>query len=461
MIHVMQTAVYLRMSLDRTGEQLGIERQREDCAKLVAQRGWTLAETYVDNSVSATSTRRRPAYEDMLAAVQSGRYGAIVAWSLDRLTRRVADLERLAEVCDRAGVTVALVRGSDLDLSTPSGRLVARLLGSVARHEVEVKSDRQRREAQQRAQRGAPPGGRRAFGYTSDGASVVEAEAGAVRGAFASLLAGAALSTIATDLNAAGFTTTMGGPWKHNAIGNLLRNPRYAAIRTHRGIEVGPAAWPAIIDEGTHRAAMEILTGPNRRTNHVGSERKWLGGGLYRCGRDGCSTTMVCTYREKYDDGRARRIYRCPSCLLSRLAEPVDEIVNDVIEARLGLPDVALLLTRPDDDGSGRLVELRTRRRSLARLMVDGILTEDEVREEAARLDAMIGAAEGRIVSGDESRAAAAILGAPNPVAAWRDADPQTQHDVLGVLVTVTLLPVPSGRRVFDPESVGIEWRVS
>ncbi|HXA10649.1 MAG TPA: recombinase family protein, partial [Mycobacterium sp.] len=49
----MRTAVYLRQSLDKTGEGLAVDRQREDCLKLCAERGWTPNE-YVDNDTSAT-----------------------------------------------------------------------------------------------------------------------------------------------------------------------------------------------------------------------------------------------------------------------------------------------------------------------------------------------------------------------------------------------------------------------
>jgi DNA invertase Pin-like site-specific DNA recombinase len=35
-----RAAVYLRQSRDRTGARLAVERQREDCLKLCAARGW-------------------------------------------------------------------------------------------------------------------------------------------------------------------------------------------------------------------------------------------------------------------------------------------------------------------------------------------------------------------------------------------------------------------------------------
>ena len=80
----------------------------------------------------------------MLADIADGKLDAVVAWDLDRLHRRPVELEAFIDVADRHRLALATVSG-DVDLSTPQGRLVARLKGSVARHEVEHKSARQRR----------------------------------------------------------------------------------------------------------------------------------------------------------------------------------------------------------------------------------------------------------------------------------------------------------------------------
>ncbi|HEU4361118.1 MAG TPA: recombinase family protein [Mycobacterium sp.] len=69
---------------DPTGQQLDVARQREDCLTLCATKGWEPVE-YVDNDVSATSGRPRPAYQRMLADIRDGALGGVVAWDLDRL----------------------------------------------------------------------------------------------------------------------------------------------------------------------------------------------------------------------------------------------------------------------------------------------------------------------------------------------------------------------------------------
>lgn len=62
-------AIYARISSDPMGTRLGVERQLEDSRKLAHARGWTVAEEYVDNDVSAYSGAERPAYQRMLADI--------------------------------------------------------------------------------------------------------------------------------------------------------------------------------------------------------------------------------------------------------------------------------------------------------------------------------------------------------------------------------------------------------
>ena len=127
-------AVYVRISSDPKGERAGVERQRTDCERLAADLGVTDVRLYEDNDVSAFSGATRPAFTQMLADVESGVIGTVIVWAVDRLYRRLTDLETIVSVLDNAGVSVHAVKSGDIDLSTADGRLHARLLGSVAIH---------------------------------------------------------------------------------------------------------------------------------------------------------------------------------------------------------------------------------------------------------------------------------------------------------------------------------------
>lgn len=453
----MRCALYCRISDDRSGEGLGIERQVADCRELVARRGGTVVGEFLDNSRSATSGRRRPEYERLLAAVESGTIDTVVAWSLDRLVRRTADLERLIETCDRHRVAILLVRGSDMDLSTPSGQLVARMLGAVARHEVDAKSDRQRRESRQRADRGLPPGGRRAFGYS--GVDVVQGEADAVRDAYERLLSGKTLTSIAEHLTASGWKTTAGGTWNVTGVRSMLLNPRYVAQRWHLGAYVGPGAWPAIVDEATWEAARILLTTPGRKPEGSNVLR-WLGSGYYLCGRCKVDVPMKATYRGIVARGTQARIYKCPKCSISRVADPVDHYVSLVAVEYLRRPDLADLLAKPDVDLKPLQVEaknLRDRRKAIPRMFALGTFTEAEAAETRQHIDDRLAEISALFAGAAARPALAEVLSAPDPGAAWLARTVQRQQAVLREVMTVRLLPVGPGRKPFDPESVDIQ----
>ena len=92
----MRTCLYLRISTDKSGYGLGIERQREDCRKLAEQRGWTVVQEIVENNTSAT-IGPRPGFEQLLQLMRGRQIDAVVVWHVDRLLRKMTDLERVIE----------------------------------------------------------------------------------------------------------------------------------------------------------------------------------------------------------------------------------------------------------------------------------------------------------------------------------------------------------------------------
>ncbi|MGH3767461.1 MAG: recombinase family protein [Pseudonocardiaceae bacterium] len=58
-----KVGIYCRISRDRIGAGLGIERQQRDCRELANPLGWVMVDTYADNDLSAYSGKRRPHYE--------------------------------------------------------------------------------------------------------------------------------------------------------------------------------------------------------------------------------------------------------------------------------------------------------------------------------------------------------------------------------------------------------------
>lgn len=87
-------------------------------------------------------TMDRPAWQRLWADVCAGKITTIVVWRIDRLGRTVSGLADLFAELQARKVNLVSLRDC-LDLSTPSGRLMAHVLASVAAYETEVRSERQ------------------------------------------------------------------------------------------------------------------------------------------------------------------------------------------------------------------------------------------------------------------------------------------------------------------------------
>lgn len=463
----MDAVVYLRLSEDRTGQEAGVTRQREDCERRCRDRGWTVAAVESDNDVSAAGRRHRPGFEAMLSRVAGGEAQVVVAWALDRLQRNRRDEVRLYELCERLGVIVSLVRGPDLEWQTPTGRYLADNLGSLARLEIEQKSDRQRRAYEQRAKRGEWVGGRRPFGFEPDGVTVRAAEASAVREAYEAVSAGVPLAEIARTWNAAGHTTGQAAwkgerrgqpsPWRNDSVRAVLLNPRYAGQRSHRGEVVARAEWPALVDEATWHAAVAVLRDPSRRS--APRAAKALLTGIALCGVCGSSVHAGGSTIPGH------RTYRCRGAQghIGRSAVPVEGYVSAVVVARLQRPDARVLLEdsdRPDvDELRARAVALRGRLDSLAVDFADGSLTPSQLRTATERIRTQLTATEAELADAGRVDVLGPLVHAEDVAAAWDGLPMSRRRAVIDLLMRLTLHPPGRGTRTFRPETVGIEWR--
>ena len=167
-----RAAIYCRISEDRSGEGLGVDRQEQACRQIIDTNGWQLTDVYVDNDISGFTGKTRPAYRRLLEAIKEGHVQVLVAFAPDRITRRPAELEELINVLDAQRVRGGHQHLRTVHLATPTGRLVARQVGAVATFESELRSTRQRGKKLQLAQDGKYKGGPRPYGFEPDGITI-------------------------------------------------------------------------------------------------------------------------------------------------------------------------------------------------------------------------------------------------------------------------------------------------
>jgi site-specific DNA recombinase len=433
-----------------------VQRQEEDCRALAAQLGWDVTRVHVDNDLSAYSGRRRPDFEAMLDAMKNGELDALICWHTDRLFRHMKDLERLIEIAEVARVRIRTVHGGDLDLSTSAGKMVARILGSVARQESEHMSERRVRFNIQKAEQGKWQTAHRPFGYTMTG-EPLEPEATAFRTAVTDVLGGKSIRRVAVDWNAAGLKTTRGTAWSAPRVRRLLMSPRYAALKVHRGKVVGSGDWTPLIDETTHRGLVAFLSDPSRRSR-TSFERRFIGAGVYLCGE--CGAPMRTAYPNS-----GKRVYVCSaSNHVARLADPVDEYIEMVVLRILSGSDVATRLGGDDIDVDAlhaKRAALQARLEELAALFAEGAIDGSQLRRGTSELRTKIAGVDSVLADLARTSPTANLLTAAGKVQEhWENCSPDLKGKIVDELMVVRIMKAPRGTKGFHPEYIDIKPKV-
>jgi DNA invertase Pin-like site-specific DNA recombinase len=297
---LMRAAIYTRASLDRTGEGKSTDRQYEECKRLLEYKRWQEVAHKSDVSISAYGEKERPAWNETLAMIEAKEVDVVVAWHLDRLTRNMADLEKLILLCEGSGVLVATATG-DIDLTNDTGRMVARILAAVARQEVERKAARQKLAHVQRREAGKPWAGVKMLGYSPDG-SIIEHEAKAIREAAEDVIEKrASLAEIGRRWQELGLESPYKDrdkPWSSAGVRKVLANPRLAGFVTsttkgpdgRRVMEVlGEGDWEPIVSESTLTLVTAVLSDKTRVRGKAktGPKPANLLTGIMRCSKCG------------------------------------------------------------------------------------------------------------------------------------------------------------------------------
>lgn len=473
--------IYARMSRDKTGAFLGIDRQLTDDLKVIRTHSLRVVAVYADNDMSAYSGKPLPEQIQMLEVLKQDAVRFVVTWHTDRLYRIPDELERFITVCDPRGITTHTATAGPLDLSTPSGRMAARVHCAVARYEVEHAIERRKSGNAQKAAAGLWLGGPRPFGYEPDGVTIRPLEADALEDVGSRLLAGEGSNSLARDLNARGIRTSAGNEFTGNGLRDVLLRPRNAGLMELNGEIVGPAQWRPIFhrdisDLATQReraretweAVCAVLMNPERGVGKT-RPRKWLGTSLYLCGVHNDGKTTMTSGISMAGRPTQKNAYRCREVehLKRSPAELIDEIVERTVIAYLqDERNLPRLLSRPEALDLGALhVEATTIKERITALddeLDDGVITKDRWLRRNQRLTTRLTAIKETLIRASTGTTLDGVLG-PHLAERWygikEDRSDGFSLDrraaIIKLACTVTVLPAPPGRpRVTDPKTL-------
>jgi DNA invertase Pin-like site-specific DNA recombinase len=134
---ITRIALYARVStLNGQNPQLQLAELRE----YAQRRGWEVYSEYVDLGISGAKDSR-PQLNRMMADAHARKFDGIAVWKLDRLGRSLKHLVTTIDDLEHYGVAFVSLR-DNIDMSTPSGRLMLHLLAAMAQFERSLIQER-------------------------------------------------------------------------------------------------------------------------------------------------------------------------------------------------------------------------------------------------------------------------------------------------------------------------------
>lgn len=118
------------------------ELQLRELRAFAAARGWTVTGEFTDVGVSG-SKDRRPKLDLLMAGAKSRALDILLVWKLDRFARSLKHLVTALAEFEALGVQFVSLR-DNLDLTTPSGRLMFHVIGAMAEFERALIQERVR-----------------------------------------------------------------------------------------------------------------------------------------------------------------------------------------------------------------------------------------------------------------------------------------------------------------------------
>jgi len=450
------TAIYCRRSAKGDRQQVTVNRQKrlalDDCKKLglIVQGSYV----FIDNGMSAWQrNRKRPGWDELIAACKRGEIKHIVCYHPDRLMRQPRDLEELLSISDQYGITL-YGRVNARDLQDPDDRYALRIEIAHACRTSDDASRRLRDKFQEKVEAGYYHGSR-PYGYTKNGMKIIPAEAEIVREIFRRFHDGEGKYAIAADLNARGVPTVKGVAWTESTIRVILRSRHVAGINAYHGEEIGVGKWPVIITRAQWDFTQELLTFRAAAVRAEQAKRKaprsYILRGLVMCGK--CGTAM---------SGSSGTLYRCTranrqdggKCSRSMQAEPLEKFVQDAAirllenltigpgRARTGVAEAA---ERAIDDDERQLAELHD-------MWISKEIDTAEYRQDRRTIQARIRENQKKTIIRVKSPGAVADLIGPDAKSRWEALTDERKNSVLRFLFSAVI--ISDGKMVRFPNGV-------
>ena len=326
-----KVGAYCRVSTDKEDQANSFESQQRYFKEYIERRpNWELVEIFADEGISGTNTKKRKAFNRMIASAKNGEIDLIITKEISRFARNTLDSIYYTRELKKRGVGVIFLN-DNINTLDPDAELRLTIMSSIAQEESRKTSDRVKWGQLRQMEKGVVFG-RDMLGYDVRGGQLFINEEGAkiVRMIFNKFVnESKGTHVIARELREAGITTsTSRKQWSNTVILRVIRNEKYCGDlvqkktftpdylshekKCNRGEEefvIMKDHHEPIISREMFDRATEIL-----ESRAFSQERKakysnrYAFSGKIKCGR--CGASYVARYKTR-QDGSRYKAWRC------------------------------------------------------------------------------------------------------------------------------------------------------
>lgn len=226
-----RTVVYYgRVSTEHEAQLAALENQLQWYDDQTARHSnWNVLQKYIDEGITGTQAKKRPAFLQMLEDARAGKFDLIVTREVCRFARNTVDTLVTTRELKNLGIEVYFVEDNIWTMDG-DGELRLTIMATLAQEESRKVSERVRAGQKISRENGVLYGNGNIIGYDRvDGNYVInEEQAETVRIIFDMYLQGAGQTKIAKELCRLGRKDGHGQvSWSASKIGRILRNGTY------------------------------------------------------------------------------------------------------------------------------------------------------------------------------------------------------------------------------------------
>ena len=280
----LRVTFYARVSSESDEQLNSLGNQIQYYQDLISKNSqWTYVEGYIDEGLSAATTKNRENFHRMVSDGEAGLFDLVITKEITRFARNTLDSIQYTRRLLSAGVGV-FFQNDNINTLDEDSELRLTIMSGIAQDELRKLSSRVKFGHQQAIKNNVVLGNSRIFGYVKDGGRLVidEDEAPMVRELFELYATGQySMKQIENLFWEKGYRNHNGKKIAHTTMSGMISNPKYKGYYVGNKVKVidlftkkqkflPPEEWvmfkddtgeivPAIVDEELWEQANQVL----------------------------------------------------------------------------------------------------------------------------------------------------------------------------------------------------------